>query len=61
MVYPEKLTLDQIPKKHSTISTSSWCNEPLENNKRSANIHNSISGECDKNNLASSEELNTTV
>mgnify|MGYP005986082735 CR=1 FL=1 len=30
MVYPEKLSLDQVTDKSSTTAASSWCSGPLE-------------------------------
>lgn len=37
MVYPEKLTLDQVSTKAATLTTTSWCTEPLDSNNDSYN------------------------
>ncbi|EFA04022.1 cyclic nucleotide-gated cation channel beta-1 [Tribolium castaneum] len=38
MVYPEKLTLDQVGDKTSSAKSSSWCNGPLEKTHK-INVH----------------------
>lgn len=41
MVYPEKLTLDQVSGKSSAYSARSWCNEPINHTKNKRNIKSS--------------------
>lgn len=51
MVYPEKLVLDQVSRKTSARSTTSWCSEPLQNNpshnRETLNIQ-SVSSDSEK-------------
>ncbi|KAF5273624.1 hypothetical protein FQR65_LT04623 [Abscondita terminalis] len=66
MVYPEKINLNQLSRKTSALSNSSWCAEPIsdnyDNNSANGLTVESVSSDSEKDNFPSHvSKINTSM